>query len=80
MENEREQLDITDYISKICKKYGITEEQLKSKSRLNLLVSARVEIAKRLKKEGLSYPSIGMILGYRDHTTIIHYMNKKRRK
>lgn len=80
MESEKQEFNITDYIASVCKRFGITEEQLKSNSRISVLVMARTVIAKRLRKERLSFPSIGMLLGGRDHTTVIHYLNKKTKK
>jgi chromosomal replication initiation ATPase DnaA len=77
MEQEKKEFNITDYIASVCNRFGITDEQLKSKSRLSVLVTARIIIAKRLRKEGLSLPSIGMILGNRDHTSICYYLDKK---
>jgi len=80
MKQEKKEFNITDYIASVCNRFGITDEQLKSNSRISVLVMARTVIAKRLRKEGLSTPSIGMLLGGRDHTTVIHYLNKKTKK
>ena len=78
MEQIKQEFNITDYIASVCKRFGITEEQLKGNSRLSVLVTARIIVSKRLRKEGLSLPSIGMILGGRNHTSIGYYLEQKR--
>jgi len=58
----------------VCAKWSITEEQLKSKSRQNVLVMARIEAAKILHRDlNLSYPSIGIVLGGRNNSTVRSY-------
>jgi chromosomal replication initiation ATPase DnaA len=67
---------VDEIINEVCKRWGITEEELKGKSRLNIYVKARKEVAHKLRELGLSYPSIAQILGKEDHTTIINYFRK----
>ncbi|MDD5065192.1 MAG: helix-turn-helix domain-containing protein [Phycisphaerae bacterium] len=71
--------NITNIVNKICAKYGITEKDLKSDSRIALFVSARKELAQKLRKVGLSYASIGFVVNRKDHTTIKNYLQKKKR-
>lgn len=70
---ERGNVDI-DYIQEIvCKYFGITEEEIKGKSRTRNIVLAR-QIAMYLCKEytELSLKAIGFHFGGRDHSTVIH--------
>jgi chromosomal replication initiator protein len=57
--------------------FGLTVEQLKSKSRTRDLVHAR-QVGMYVCREltDLSYPQIGKEFGGRDHTTVIHAYEK----
>jgi len=72
--------NLTTLINTTCAKYGITPEDLTGSSRVSVLVAARAELAQKLRKTGLSYGSIGFILKKKDHTTIINYLKKRRKK
>jgi chromosomal replication initiation ATPase DnaA len=73
-------MNVNYIIKSICEKWGITEEELKSKERINVYVKARIDVAETLRRElGLSYNSIGMLLGGRDHTTVMSYLGVKKR-
>jgi chromosomal replication initiator protein len=61
----------------ICQTYSITKEELLSSKRTKELVHPRHLAMYLLKHEaGLTYPSIGKELGGRDHTTIMHGVEK----
>lgn len=56
----------------ICEKYGVTQIDLISDRRTANLVRPRQHACWRLRHETtLSYPSIGKLMGGRDHTTAI---------
>ena len=61
----------------ICSHYGVTPEELKSKSREQRLVVPRHHFCWVVYRNRIdvSYPMIGRFLG-RDHTTIVHGVNK----
>ena len=64
-----------------CASYlGFTVEALKGKSRQRPLVSAR-QIAMYIFRDmtELSYPAIARLFGGRDHTTVIHAVDKTQR-
>jgi len=63
-------------INAICLAYGITEEVLKSKTRVGKIVEARTIAAYHLHRR-LKYSSTvtGRMLN-RDHATILHLCNK----
>jgi chromosomal replication initiator protein len=68
-------MTINYIIKTTCEKWGITEDELLGKDRLNIYVLARREVSIILRKNmKLSYKSIGKILGNRNHTTIINYL------
>jgi chromosomal replication initiator protein len=66
-------VEISDY-------FGLSVESLRGKSRQRELVTAR-QVAMYLFREqtDLSYPSIARIFGGRDHTTVIHAVEKIQR-
>lgn len=66
-----------DVIRSICDFYSVKPTQLKGSKRDARLVRARQACMYVLKKEGgLTYSEIGNLLGGRDHTTIMHGVEK----
>ncbi|HRN95872.1 MAG TPA: chromosomal replication initiator protein DnaA [Candidatus Levybacteria bacterium] len=64
-------------IETICDFYGIKTTQLKGKKRDSYLVRPRHVCMYLLKEEGkLTFMDIGNVLGGRDHTTVMHAVNK----
>jgi chromosomal replication initiation ATPase DnaA len=62
-----------EIVTEVIHKHGITRKELKSDSRMGHYVAARQELSYRLREECcLSLPQIGMILGGKDHTTVLH--------
>ena len=60
-------------IHETCAKYRVSKEELKSGSRVSLLVQARFEVFWRMKREThLTLPTIGRLVGGKDHTTVLH--------
>lgn len=64
-------------LSVICSHYGVTPEELKSKSRVQNIVIPRHHFCWVVYRNRIdvSYPMIGRFLG-KDHTTIVHAVNK----
>lgn len=66
-----------DIIASVTKHFGITEEDIRGKSREKKLSFPRQIIMFLLREElQLSYPAIGDELGGRDHTTAMHAHSK----
>lgn len=63
-------------IEAICNYYNIKTTQLKGSKRDASLVRARHICMYLLKEQGLTYVEIGNLLGGRDHTTIMHGVEK----
>ena len=65
-------------ISRVCSHFGITEKELKSKSRLAERVEARRIIAYHLYNSGskLTYNRIGFMLGKKNHSDAIYLVKK----
>lgn len=57
-------------------RFGITPQALVGPSHQPVFVHARAVLTKILRERGLSYPQIGMLLGGRDHTSIINSVAK----
>ncbi len=70
-EENKDSLDVRDIIKVVSEYYGLTEKQLKSKSRTKNIANAR-HIAMYLcrKHLDLSYLQIGKEFGNRDHSTV----------
>ncbi len=69
--------NIKQIIQSIAQYYGVSEKQLLVKSRRQEVVKPR-QVAMYLLREEfkLSYPSIGLRIGGRDHTTVMHACEK----
>lgn len=62
-------------VEQVCAVFGITKEELLSRSHARHFVDARTVVVVGLRKRGHSYPWIGKRLGGRDHSTIMHLFN-----
>ena len=72
-----QRVNIHDVIDGVCKIFAVSEEELIGKSRRQNIAEARQVVA-YLCREALDMPlnTIGIHLGGRDHTTIIHAHKK----
>lgn len=63
-------------VTEICRKHGITIEQMRSCRRMKHLVQARKEAVYvlRISQRHLSMNAIARIVGYSDHTTVHHHL------
>lgn len=76
-EEKRERLHVEDVIKGVCSFYNIKPTLLKGPKRDAPVVKARQITMYLLKNElGLTYVEIGNILGGRDHTTVMHGVDK----
>ena len=67
-------------LSEVSELHGMTIKQMKSQSRVMPYVKARQEAAYRLNTElKYSLKQIGNLLGKRDHTTILHAINRHKK-
>lgn len=77
IEEKRDRLHSDDVIDAICDFYNVKPTQLRSAKRDAALVRARQVAMYLLKTElGMTFVEIGGILGGRDHTTIMHGVEK----
>ena len=69
-------LTIDDIVEKVCKHYGVNQQNVFSKSRKRDYVQAR-QIAMYLAQKHTKMPAsrIGQLIGGRDHSTVIHSCN-----
>jgi hypothetical protein len=63
-------------IDVIAQQYGYTVEDILGKSRLKRVVAVRHLCILMLREKGYSTTEIGRVLGGRDHSTIVHALNK----
>lgn len=76
-DEEKNRLHPDDIVDKICRYYNIKTTQIKGPKRDAHLVKARHIAMYFLKKElGMTFVEIGNALGGRDHTTIMHGIEK----
>lgn len=59
----------------IARQYGLELEDIQGPTRTKLLVQARINIIKTLRKRGLSLNAIGWTIN-RNHTTVLHHLKK----
>jgi chromosomal replication initiator protein len=66
-----------DILKVICETYGVTLKEITGKKRTKNLVSPRQMAMYLLRQDiGLNLQSIGQLLGGRDHTTVMHGIEK----
>lgn len=64
-------------IRRVCAASGLTEAELKGRSRSRYLIPARrLAMVLIVRYAGLSLPETGRILGGKDHTTVLHAVRK----
>ena len=66
------QTDFAKIVMKIAYKHRLPEHEVVGPSKMQHHVDARDEVVVALRKLGWSYPRIGMKLGNRHHTSIMH--------
>ena len=77
IEEKRRDIHADDVISYVCSYYNIKTTQLKGPKRNAELVKARQVTMYLLHKElGITLVEVGNLLGGRDHTTIMHGVDK----
>jgi chromosomal replication initiator protein len=79
LRTSKQLLTLEKIVSAVCEFYGISPKQLKSERRTKDLVRPRqvaMYLACMAAKPRLSLPTIGRLLGGRDHTTVMHGRNK----
>ena len=66
-------LTIDDIMERLCQHYGVTQQQVVSKSRKREFVQVR-QVAMYLAQKHTKMPAsrIGLLIGSRDHSTVIH--------
>lgn len=78
---EKKELTLDDINAAVCKRYGVKQKDLQSKSRKQAFVQAR-QIAMFLchKYTDVTYTQIGRDFGKRDHSTVLHACNQVARR
>lgn len=75
LDNPTKRLNSNQILDAVCKFYAISPSLICGKLRYKSIVEARMVAAYLLRKDtylNLSLKHIGMILGNKDHTTIMH--------
>ncbi|HUY05523.1 MAG TPA: chromosomal replication initiator protein DnaA [Candidatus Paceibacterota bacterium] len=74
-------ISVKNVVDKVAEFYGIDEESIYEKTRRREVVRPRQIIMYLLREDfNISYPTIGLKLGGRDHTTVIHSCEKIKRE
>jgi len=74
-------ISVKHVVNKVAQFYGIEEESIYEKTRRREVVRPRQIIMYLLREDfSISYPTIGIKLGGRDHTTVIHSCEKIKRE
>ena len=70
-----------DLLATLADFFDVSKETVEEKSRRQEIVGIRMTIMYILREyAGMSFPSIGRLIGGRDHTTVIHAYNKMRKE
>jgi len=73
---EKKEISAETIIRTICRHYGLKQKDLLSKSRKQDIVKARhLTMYLIYKYTGQSYQQIGLVMGKRDHSTVLHACN-----
>ncbi len=74
-------VSVKHVVNKVAQFYGIEEDSIYEKTRRREVVRPRQIIMYLLREDfSISYPTIGIKLGGRDHTTVIHSCEKIKRE
>jgi len=74
-------VSVKHVVNKVAQFYGIDEDSIYEKTRRREVVRPRQIIMYLLREDfSISYPTIGIKLGGRDHTTVIHSCEKIKRE
>ncbi len=68
-----------DIIREVAREYRLRPDDITGRSRSSIFVKARIEAIHRLKAAGFNRCQTARLLN-RDHTTILHHLNEKRRE
>jgi len=67
-------------VRQICKPYALRPDDLKQQRPRQrapaVIINARAKLAKHLVKKGWSYPMIARLIGYPEHTAVMHLVNR----
>lgn len=66
--------DLPTLLLKMCRVYGVSQEDIRGRSKSKILVTARKAFAYFANLNGASFREIGKALGNRDNDTIIAYL------
>jgi len=73
--------EVSHILDKVCKRFDVSIDEIKSPSRLQKFVYARtIAINIMLDRASMNYSIVGNILGKRNHTTIMYHHNQKNLK
>lgn len=67
---------IKDLIAEAARVFELKSSEITGPSRQAYVVRARFALCAALRERGASYPQIGKWLGGRDHSTIIHAVDR----
>ena len=68
--------NLRELLIKVCKAYGVSQEDIKGPFEREILIRARKIFAHSAWERGASLRKIGVALGNRDRSVIISYLHK----
>ena len=68
---------VENIFKSVCQQTGITQKMLFIKKRSAIIVDAKQSCAFALREWGFTLKDIAKELNYKDHTTILHLLNKR---
>lgn len=73
-------MSAVEYVTFRSRELGFSPVDVRGRCRERKFVKVRVQLAMELRDIGHSFPKIGHALGGRDHTTVMWYLGKIKRR
>jgi hypothetical protein len=62
-------------LERAAQRLGVSVDDVKVGSRDHEIVAARAAIARLMKEDGKSFPTIARVLNYKEHSAVVHLVN-----
>jgi chromosomal replication initiation ATPase DnaA len=70
-------LSADDIVARECRRLGVKVSDIRGRSRCQVYVEPREEIAEILRRARFSFPEIAKALGRRNHTSAMHWVEQR---
>lgn len=60
-------------VAAVAGRHGMSVEKLRSQNRTRYVCAAKAEACRELVSQGMSSPEVAKAVGYRNHTSVLHW-------